>query len=134
MYWGRSESLNIQHESYTHNSAAHPCQVCDFITCLQGSISRQLLGRENCPMNLDMLSIYLVSPKCSQTFGIIAMTLKDIYSLLAAVGSLKSIGYEAELDHCHTNGGYCVRAICPPSARRPGSCFPEKNPCCKYMK
>ncbi|EDL32921.1 beta-defensin 2 precursor [Mus musculus] len=51
-----------------------------------------------------------------------------------AVGSLKSIGYEAELDHCHTNGGYCVRAICPPSARRPGSCFPEKNPCCKYMK
>uniref|UniRef100_A0A8C6GBW2 Beta-defensin-like domain-containing protein n=1 Tax=Mus spicilegus TaxID=10103 RepID=A0A8C6GBW2_MUSSI len=40
----------------------------------------------------------------------------------------------AELDHCHTNGGYCVRAICPPSARRPGSCFPEKVPCCKYMK
>ncbi|XP_031247078.1 beta-defensin 2-like [Mastomys coucha] len=50
------------------------------------------------------------------------------------VGDLRRIGFTANFEHCHNNGGYCVRPTCPPSARLEGSCFPESSPCCKYMK
>ena len=134
MYWGRSESLNIKHKSYTHNYASHSSKMCDFITRLQGSIPRQLLGRENCPMNLNMLSIYLVSPKCSPIFGIIAMTLKDIYSLLAAVGDLKHLILKAQLTRCYKFGGFCHYNICPGNSRFMSNCHPENLRCCKNIK
>jgi hypothetical protein len=130
VYWGRSLSLNTKYKSYTPNSAAHPCQVSDFITCPQGSIPWQLLGRENCPMNLDMLSIYLVSPKCSPIFGIKSMTLNVICSLLAAANSIIGV---SEMERCHKKGGYCY-FYCFSSHKKIGSCFPEWPRCCKNIK
>ena len=81
-------------------------------------------------MDLDVLSISLLSPNGSQIFVIIAMTLKDICSLLAAVGALSK---EEKIDWCHKKGGYCY-FYCFYSHKKIGNCFPSWPYCCKNVQ
>ncbi|XP_021075347.1 beta-defensin 10-like [Mus pahari] len=62
------------------------------------------------------------------------MTLKDIYSLLAAVRDLNHLIHKVQLTRCYKFGGFCHYKICPGNSRFISTCHPETLLCCKNIK